>query len=92
MEASPLYAELPIREPFPMQEDDSDIVIDSSNWIFQWITYAASSNLLIYCKAMSRPDAKQWEITMQEEIKSQMENRTWVLVQRIKNCKVVKCK
>jgi hypothetical protein len=41
---------------------------------------------------MSRPDAKQWEIAMQEEIKSQMENGTWVLVQRPKNRKVVKCK
>jgi hypothetical protein len=29
---------------------------------------------------------------MQEEIKSQMENGTWILVQRSKNCKVVKCK
>jgi hypothetical protein len=29
---------------------------------------------------------------MQEKIKSQMENRTWILVQRPKNCKVVKCK
>jgi hypothetical protein len=29
---------------------------------------------------------------MQEEIKSQMENETWVLVQRPKNHKVVKCK
>jgi hypothetical protein len=29
---------------------------------------------------------------MQEEIKSQIENRTWVLVQRPKNRKVVKCK
>jgi hypothetical protein len=29
---------------------------------------------------------------MQKEIKSQIENGTWVLVQRPKNCKVVKCK
>jgi hypothetical protein len=92
MEASPPRAESPTREPSPMREDDPDVVIDSSNWISQWITHAASSDPLTYRKAMSRPDAKQWEIAMQEEIKSQMENGTWVLVQRPKNRKVVKCK
>jgi hypothetical protein len=59
MEASPPHAELPIREPSPMREDDPDIVIDSSNWISQWITHAASSDPLTYRKAISRPDAKQ---------------------------------
>jgi hypothetical protein len=92
MEASPPRAESPIREPSPMREDDPNVVIDSSNWISQWITYAASSDPLTYCEAMSRPDVKQWEIAMQEEIKSQMENGTWILVQRPKNRKVVKCK
>jgi hypothetical protein len=56
------------------------------------MTYAASSDPLTYCEAMSRPDAKQEKIAMQEEIKSQIENSTWVLIQRSKNCKVVKCK
>jgi hypothetical protein len=59
MEASPLHIELPIREPSFMREDDPDVVIDSLNWISQWITHAASSNPLTYCEAMSRPDAKQ---------------------------------
>jgi hypothetical protein len=31
MEASPPHAELPIREPSPMREDDLNVVIDSSN-------------------------------------------------------------
>jgi hypothetical protein len=35
MEASPPCAELPIREPSLMREDDSNIIIDSLNWIFQ---------------------------------------------------------
>jgi hypothetical protein len=59
MEASPPRAELPIREPSPMREDDPDVVIDSSNWISQWIIHAASSDPLTYREAMSRPDAKQ---------------------------------
>jgi hypothetical protein len=59
MEANPPRAESPIREPSPMRENDPDVVIDSSNWIFQWITHAASSDPLTYRKAISRPDAKQ---------------------------------
>jgi hypothetical protein len=59
MEASLPRAESPIREPSLMREDDPDVVIDSSNWISQWITHAASSDPLTYCEAMSRPDVKQ---------------------------------
>jgi hypothetical protein len=59
MEASLLHAESPIREPSLIKEDDPDVVINSSNWISQWITYAASSNPLTYHEAISRPDAKQ---------------------------------
>ena len=40
------------------------------------IKHASVSEPLTYREAMSRPDAKQWEITMKEEIKSQMENST----------------
>jgi hypothetical protein len=59
MEASPPQAESPIRESSLMREDDLDVVIDSSNWISQWITHAASSDPLTYREAMSRPNAKQ---------------------------------
>jgi hypothetical protein len=59
MEASLLRAESLIRKPSPMREDDPDVVIDSSNWISQWITHAASSDPLTYCKAMFGPDAMQ---------------------------------
>jgi hypothetical protein len=76
MEASPPHTELPIREPSLIREDDPNVVIDSSNWISQWITHAASSDPLTYHKAMSKSNVKQWEITMQEEIKSQIENGT----------------
>ena len=66
--------------------------MDASRWINQFIRYATSSDPLTYKEAMSRPDAKQWELAMKEEIKSQMENKTWVLVERPKDRKVVKCK
>lgn len=45
-----------------------------------------------YKEAMSRPDAKQWEIAMQEELKSHEENKTWILVTRPRNRRTVKCK
>lgn len=75
-----------------MEEDDPDIVIESSRWINGFVIHAVTSDPLTYREAMSRPDAKQWEITMKEEIKSQMENKTWILVERPSNRKVVKCK
>ena len=83
----------------PDQEDydsdmgsGSDAPMDSARWIYHFIRHASVSEPLTYREAMSRPDAKQWEIAMQEEIKSQMENGTWVLVNRPNNRRVVKCK
>ena len=46
----------------------------------------------MYHEIISRPNAKQWEIAMKEEIKFQMENKMWVLVNRPKNPQIVKCK
>ena len=41
---------------------------------------------------MKRDDAKQWEQAMCEELKSQYKNKTWVLVLRPKNRRIIKCK
>lgn len=66
-------------------DDDQPMDIDSNRWINYFVRHAATSDLLTYREAMSRPDAKQWEIAMKEEIKSQMENDTWTLVARPNN-------
>ena len=59
-----------------MKEDDPDVPMESSRWIAQFIRHASTPDPLTYREAMSRPDAKQWEIAMREEIQSQMENKT----------------
>ena len=88
--------------PEPMEQDDPDEImeslmyrqglINSTRWIYEYIKHASTSVPLTYREAMSRPGAKQWEIAMQEEIKSQMDNGTWILVRRPINRRVVKCK
>ena len=75
-----------------MDYEYPDAPMDSARWIYHYIRHASTSQPLTYREAMSRPDAKQWEIAMQEEIKSQMENGTWILVKRPNNRRVVKCK
>lgn len=82
----------PPRPESPESEDDPKMTIDSNLWINHFIWHAATSDPFTYKKAMARPDAKQWEIAMQEELKSQMKNRTWILVERPNNCRIVKCK
>lgn len=42
--------------------------------------------------ALSRPDAAQWKLAMEVEHQALMENRTWELVDRPKDRKVIKCK
>lgn len=42
--------------------------------------------------ALSRPDAAQWKLAMEVEHQALMENRTWELVNRPKDRKVIKCK
>ena len=59
-----------------MDHDYPDAPMDSARWIQQHIQHASSSEPLTYREAMSRPDAKQWEIAMHEELKSQEENET----------------
>lgn len=82
----------PPRPESPESEDDPEMTIDSNLWINHFIRHAATSDPLTYKEAMARPDAKQWEIAMQEELKSQMENGTWILVERPNNRRIVKCK
>ena len=43
-----------------------------------------------YHEAMEMEDAKQWELAMKKEYESIMKNKTWMLVPRPKNAKVVK--
>ena len=43
-------------------------------------------------EARSRPDWPKWLEAMKEEIKSHQENKTWILQNRVKGRKVVKCK
>ena len=45
-----------------------------------------------YKEAIKRDDVKQWEQAICEELKSQHENKTWHLVPRLKNRRIVKCK
>ena len=66
--------------------------ISATRWIYYDIKHATSSEPQTYREAMSRPDAKQWELAMQEEIKSQHDNQTWYLVKRPNNRRIVKCK
>ena len=41
---------------------------------------------------MSCDDKEKWQKTMEDEIKSLYENKTWVLVERSKDKKLVDCK
>jgi len=43
-----------------------------------------------YYEAMEADDAKQWELAMKKELDSIMKNKTWTLVPRPKDAKVVK--
>ena len=41
---------------------------------------------------MSSDDKEKWQETMEDEIESLYKNKTWVLVERPKDKKLVKCK
>ena len=41
---------------------------------------------------MSYDDKEKWQETMEDEIESLYKNKTWVLVERPKDKKLVKCK
>ncbi|KAL0368206.1 UNVERIFIED_CONTAM: hypothetical protein Scaly_1039500 [Sesamum calycinum] len=43
-------------------------------------------------EAIKSENSKQWLLAMNEEMKSLLDNKTWVLVPRPKNCSIVDCK
>ena len=45
-----------------------------------------------YKKAISCKDANLWKVAMQEEMESLNKNKTWILVDKPKDAKVVGCK
>lgn len=78
---------------FPMDERENlEDMDERHDQLRHYLAHAATSDPLTYKEAMSRPDAKQWELAMKEEIQSQMENCTWELVNRPNNRRIVKCK
>ena len=61
-------------------------------WINHFIKSAVKSVQsvpLTHAEAMKRSDAEKWKEAEREEIRSQMENKTWILVPRPKDRNVV---
>ena len=73
-----------------MEVDPPEFRVACSFWNI--LAYATDGFPQTYKEAMKRDDAKQWKQAMREELKSQHENKTWRLVLRPKNRRIVKCK
>ena len=76
-------------QPSPQMNVDPP---EFAQFFWQILVHATDGFPQTYKEAIKRSDAKQWEQAMHKELKSQYENKTWSLVPRPKNRRIVKCK
>jgi hypothetical protein len=49
-------------------------------------------DLVNVIEALTRDDAQNWKVAMEEEMSSLKNNNTWILSKKLTNCKAISCK